>query len=256
MAVTEIHGDPEAMARLAKLLSEAADVVRATTSAARLAAETFTRGGAWPDMKGRAAADRMVEAAGRIDRSAAELSQITDRVKSLTRSYGLAAEPARSSTPGVVQGSRPVKGSIDAGGDRASVAAVPPEPGPTGEVITRRGQAFEVWSFAGMDPASIDWGADSDFPSKFGSESWKGHSPDDYRALTGAVSALLDACRAGSPDDVPDHLGGPRDSYFGTEPVRLELPKGGGVFIVNGRHRVMAAIEAGASIPVSVWRAE
>lgn len=255
MAVAEIRGDPEAMARLAKLLSEASDAVRATTSAARLAAETFTHGGAWPDMKGRAVADRMVEAAGRIDRAAAELSQITATVDSLTRAYGLAAEPTPSSTPGVVQGSRPVKGSIDAGGDRAPVAAVPRVPRPTGEIITRGGQAFEVWSFACVDPTSIDWGADPDFPSKFGSETWKGHSPDDYRSLTQEVSALLDACRAGGPDEVPQALGRPRDSYFGTEPVRLEMPKSGGLFIANGRHRVMAAIEAGASIPVSVWRA-
>lgn len=148
-------------------------------------------------------------------------------------------------------------------GSRTSVASVggsalacPPVrgSGPTGEVFSRRGQEFQVWSFAGVDPASIDWGADQDFPSKFGKENWKGHTPDDYRRLMREAPAMLAAARASGPDDVPESMGITRDGLFGSDAIKIEVGPSGRISVTNGRHRIMAAIEAGAAIPVIVTR--
>jgi hypothetical protein len=73
--------------------------------------------------------------------------------------------------------------------------------------------------------------------------------------LTALAPTLLAHCRVTGPDDVPAELALARDAYFGTEHVRLEVADDGRISVGAGRHRLMAAIEAGASIPVTVWRA-
>jgi hypothetical protein len=128
--------------------------------------------------------------------------------------------------------------------------------GYTGETIQHGKETFDVWSFAGLDPASIDWGADADFPQKFSTEKWKGRNADDYRELMRKTPALLAQCRTSGTADVAGDLALARDAYFGDDRVRLEIGVDGRISIVNGRHRVMAAIECGASIPVSTWRAK
>jgi hypothetical protein len=134
-------------------------------------------------------------------------------------------------------------------------SARPTGNGYTGETILHRNDAFEVWSFAGIDPASIDWGADPDFAQKFDSERWKGLVADDYRALMAKTPALLAQCRLSGTSAVAPDLARARDAYFGGDRIRLEVDANGKVGVVNGRHRLMAAIECGASIPVSVGRA-
>jgi hypothetical protein len=126
----------------------------------------------------------------------------------------------------------------------------------TGETIHHGKEAFDVWSFAGPDPACIDWGADAHFPEKFNTERWKGREADDYRELMKKTPTLLAQCRASGTVNVTGELALARDAYFGSDRVRLEVAADGKVSVVNGRHRVMAAIECGASIPVSVWRAD
>jgi len=127
--------------------------------------------------------------------------------------------------------------------------------GYTGETINHGKEVFEVWSFAGLGPESVDWGADADFKNTFGTQSWKGRSADDYRELMAKTPALLVQCRTSGTTEVPSALALARDAYFGNDRVRLEIDNEGRVSIVNGRHRVMAAIECGATIPVSAWRA-
>lgn len=126
----------------------------------------------------------------------------------------------------------------------------------TGETIQHGNEAFEMWSFAGLDPACIDWGADAHFPEKFNTERWKGRKADDYRELMEKTPTLLAQCRASGTVNVTGELALARDAYFGSDRVRLEIAADGKVSVVNGRHRLMAAIEYGASIPVSVWRAK
>lgn len=125
----------------------------------------------------------------------------------------------------------------------------------TGETIEHGKETFDMWSFADLDPACINWGADADFPQKFSTETWKGRNADDYRELMRKTPALLAQCRTSGTAGVAEDLALARDAYFGSDQVRLEIGADGRVSVVNGRHRVMAAIECGASIPVSVWRA-
>jgi hypothetical protein len=131
-----------------------------------------------------------------------------------------------------------------------------PAGGFTGETIPHGNDVFEVWSLAGIDPARITWSGDAGFPQKYYVEQWKGRSADDYRELVRMTAALLEQCRAFGTAGVANDLRLARDAYFGTDRIRLEIGANGQIVIANGRHRVMAAIEAGASIPVSVWRAE
>lgn len=134
-------------------------------------------------------------------------------------------------------------------------AAVPATSGRfTGEIIPHRGHNFEVWSFAGVDPTTLDWGVDPNFPQHFEADVWKGHPASDYRNLTAQAPALLSSCRASGPGEIQGDLGFVRDAYFGSEPVRLSVTTEGKIHITGGRHRLMAAIEVGASIPVSVTR--
>lgn len=127
--------------------------------------------------------------------------------------------------------------------------------GYTGETIQHRKETFEIWSFAGIDPAGIDWGADADFPQKFRAETWKGRTADDYRELMTKTPALLEQCRTSGTEDVAADLVSARDAYFGNDRIHLEIVDGR-VSIANGRHRVMAAIESGQSIPVTTSRAK
>ena len=126
----------------------------------------------------------------------------------------------------------------------------------TGETIEHGKETFDVWSFVDLDPTCIDWGADADFPQKFSTEMWKGRNADDYRELMRKTPALLAQCRTSGTGGVAEDLALARDAYFGSDRVRLEIGVDGRVLVVNGRHRVMAAIECGASIPVSAWRAK
>jgi hypothetical protein len=127
--------------------------------------------------------------------------------------------------------------------------------GYTGETIRHAKETFEVWSFAGFDPALIDWG-DPAFPQKFSTEVWKGHTADDYRELTRQARSLLGECRASGTTEVPGDLGTVRDAYFGMDHIHLQIGHDGKVSVANGRHRLMAAIECGLSVPVTVERAK
>jgi hypothetical protein len=127
--------------------------------------------------------------------------------------------------------------------------------GYTGETISHAKETFEVWSFAGFDPALIDWG-DPTFPQKFNTEVWKGHTADDYRELTRQAPSLLWECRVSGTTEVRDALGTVRDAYFGMDHIHLQIGHDDKVSVANGRHRLMAAIECGLSVPVTVERAK
>jgi hypothetical protein len=173
------------------------------------------------------------------------LAALADALDALGMDHG----PSRDDDAGGGARSGPAANETPEGARRAGN-------GYTGETILHRRDAFEVWSFAGIDPASIDWGADPDFAQKYGSERWKGRVADDYRALMAITPALLAQCRQSGTGDVAPDLALARDAYFGGDRIRLEVDANGRIGVVNGRHRLMAAIECGASIPVSVWRAK
>lgn len=128
--------------------------------------------------------------------------------------------------------------------------------GPTGETVSSRtGLQLEYWSFAGARGEDFDWQGE-DFPAAFASDVHHGNTPDVYRGWVRLAFEVARRVAAGGWEAVAADPSAcqVRDVFLGSEPPRLIIPAGGSRPIVGARHRVMAAIEAGATIPVLVER--
>lgn len=127
--------------------------------------------------------------------------------------------------------------------------------GPTGTTVSSRaGQPLELWSFAGASPGDFDWG-DEAFPTAFETESHHGNTADVYRRWVSAAANVVGQVREQGWDAVSgDEARQVRDVFMGSEPPRIVLRGDGSKPVVESRHRVLAAVKQGVTIPVHVVR--
>lgn len=180
-----------------------------------------------------AAVCRALETFARAVRQQYDVAAALDR-------YLACTPPSSRSTPGQSSGSR----SFSAGGS-----------GPTGKkVAAKYGRSLDLWTFAGSTRDSFDWGGDASFPSAFSrGATHHGNRPEIYRDWVRRLPEVLRRTAGGldavEGDDAAKQV---RDVFLGDSPVRIIVRKGRRPEVDSGRHRVMAAIEAGATLPVEI----
>lgn len=231
----KVEADPDALRELARRCLETADTV--TEAQARLwngvQGEVLPR---WRDDRAQDLAERLIEAVQGVPAAMARLrelgTEVTGRATVLD-GYGAVWAPS---------------------GGGATAAAPTPAPAPpfavTGSVRGRAGELALV-SFAGVRPEDVDWASGNDFPARFPGDVHHGNDATQYRAWTAAAGRVVAAVRGGH--EVTEADRNARDVYLGSEPVRLVMQKNGR-YRAETQHRVMAAIEAQATIPVRIER--
>jgi hypothetical protein len=127
--------------------------------------------------------------------------------------------------------------------------------GPTGAAVASRdGRVLELWSFVGASASDFDWG-DETFPTTFETQPHHGNTADVYRRWVGAAASVVEQVQEHGWDSVRrEDARQVRDVFLGSEPPRIVLRADGSKPVVESRHRVLAAIQQGAAIPVLVVR--
>lgn len=127
-------------------------------------------------------------------------------------------------------------------------------PTDTGRKLASRNGSLRLWSFRDVDASQLDWGVDQDFPERFDTHSHHGNQgAAPYRSLVSGWVSLFDRTRG----EVAEPGWGTNerasyDAFVAGEPVVITINSNGKIHVDAGRHRTMAAIEAGATIPVKV----
>lgn len=244
----QVHCDVDG---LADLLAEVRRVERGLTDERfRLWGAFLTLRSEWKDAHARQFQSELDATLSGVLRALAELEAARLRAESwvpILRGYLGSARTRRTGGAGVA--TPPTAAA-------ASGPAVSSGSMDTGRRVRGRGCELEVWSFAGVAADRIDWGADPDFPAGFDRHAHHGN-PDAgiYREMVAAVPRVLAAAGGYAPGtfaqgsiEQKSH-----DAMLG-DPVTLDVTSDGRVHVTDGRHRLMAAIEAGCELPVRVRR--
>jgi hypothetical protein len=242
--VTLLQGDPDRVRELAIELSSASDRTREAWDQL-ISIWLMEVRPSWDDAQGAQTHEELTETNYRLRRVLDELELLARRFQAhagrldeYLASSGVSGSDSRPPAPGA----------------RSACAAAPPKWGSIGEtVVSREGKRLELWSFSGVTPQAFDWGAPS-FPAEFEAQSHHGNTAEDYRRWAREAGDVVKQVRAGGWDSVDGANRQVRDVFLGSEPVRVIIPKDGSMPVVESRHRVLAAIQTRATIPVEVVR--
>ena len=126
--------------------------------------------------------------------------------------------------------------------------------GLTQETIKGRNGPLHLWAFGECTPDDFQWS--DDFPQRFDEDVHHSYTSDDYRRWARLAPEVVERIRTDGDaglqgDRAAEQV---RDVFLGSEPVRIIVRPGQKPEVDGGRHRIMAAIETGVTIPVQIVR--
>ena len=242
-----VRADPERLAGLVKALRF---VARDLDEGERRVRQEFVAlESDWSDVHYIEVGDRLAELLQEIHNGIVALDAQAEWLEVLIRRLDGLETPPHLMTAGT--GATANVGSVD----RTTRLATEPPVGAYGRLATlpfvpgalgpHRIRLLDPSDFG---PEDFDW--TTTIPETEFEQAFHNNDPAAYREFVMEVREVMDLLREGQP--IPQRLADCYSVWFRSQPVRLDRGPDGRIDIVNGRHRLWAAIKLGLPVPVEV----